>query len=78
VQHLGSTHSLDDARHRPGCRRLLEGCWFTLAAMEAAPAGAVAPGDLSRAEVLLKKAGARLFDHRTAALATAQSKPGQR
>ena len=62
----------------PGCRRLLEGCWFTLAAMEAAPAGAVAPGDLSRAEVLLKRAGARLFDHRTAALATAQSKPGQR
>jgi hypothetical protein len=46
--------------------------------MEAAPAGVVQPGDLSRAEVLLKKAGARLFDHRTATLATAQSKPGQR
>ena len=57
---------------------LLEGCWFTLAAMEAAPAGAVQPGDLSRVEVMLKRAGARLFDQHTAPLAAAQSKPAQR
>jgi len=56
----------------PTCRRLLEGCWFTLAAMGASPAE-----DVSQAEALLKRAGARVFDQRTSGLATAQGTPAR-
>lgn len=56
-----------------GRRRLLDGCWFTLAAMEAGQ-----PGELTKVEALLKRAGARVFDQHTAALATSSSKPAQR
>lgn len=56
----------------PTCRRLLEGCWFTLAAMGASPAE-----DVLQAEALLKRAGARVFDLHTSGLATAQGTPAR-